>query len=380
MSKDIELCFTSASVLAEQIRTKKLSPVELFNIILARVQELDPSLHAFVTLDLTRANDAAHAAENAVMHGETLGPLHGIPLPIKDLEVTKDLRTTYGSKFYEHYVPKFDSIVVERLRAAGAIIFGKTNTSHFGHKDTCDNLIMPPTCNPWLLDRTSGGSSGGAGAAVAAGLCPIAQGGDGAGSIRIPAALCGVYGLKPSYGRVPYWPNKDFWNARTHLGPITRTVRDAALMLSVIAGPDIRDPLSIDRQPENYVSSCDGELKGLHIAWSPDFGYAKVDAEIRQVTGSAARRFAELGCYVEEVCPSWDDPSPWHEIIYQSSIAASFAERIEKMTPEQAGWIEPSLTEMIENGNRYTKDEFMKALRARANFYEQMRSFMENYD
>src|SRR5205085_7807242 len=161
-------------------------------------------------------------------------------------------------KFFEDFVPDFDGAVAGRLRSAGAIIFGKTNTPHFGHKDSCDNLLGPPTRNPWKLDRTPGGSSGGAAAAVAAGIGPIAHGSDGAGSIRIPACLCGAFGLKPSFGRVPYWPNNDVWALRSHNGPIARTVRDAALMLSAVAGPDPRDPYTIDQPAADYVAACDG--------------------------------------------------------------------------------------------------------------------------
>src|SRR5207244_7261054 len=172
-----------------------------------------------------------------------------------------------GSKFSERNVPEEDGVVAARMKGSGGVLLGKTNTPHFGHKDMCDNLIGPPCRNPWKLDRTSGGSSGGAAAAVAAGLGPVAHGSDGAGSIRLPAALCGVFGLKPSFGRVPYHPNADYWTARSHIGPITRTVRDAALLLNVMAGPDTRDPLSMTSQPEDYLAACDGDLRGLKVAW-----------------------------------------------------------------------------------------------------------------
>ena len=338
MGDPTELSFTPATVLAERIRRRTLSPVDLLDAVLARVEAVDPTVHAFVTLDVERARAAARAAEAALTRGERLGPLHGIPVSIKDLEPTAGLRTTYGSKFFEQNVPEVDGAVAGRLRAAGAIVFGKTNTPHFGHKDMCDNLVMEATRNPWKLDRTSGASSGGAGAAVASGLGPIAHGSDGAGSIRIPAALCGIFGLKPSFGLVPYWPNPDFWAARSHNGPMARTVRDAALMLDAIAGPDPRDPTTIGGPVEDHLAACDGGVRDRRVAWSADFGYAAVDPEVRRATEAAARRFEELGCQVEAVDPGWDDPGPWHAVLYQASISARNADR----AAERPDWIEPA--------------------------------------
>src|SRR5919202_2899892 len=239
------LDYLPATDLVEAIRSRRLSPVEVLEDVLQRAERFQPTLHPFMTIDAERAREAAREAEAAVMRGENLGPLHGLPVSIKDLEPTAGLRTTYGSKFFEDFVPDFDGAVAGRVRAAGGIVFAKTNTPHFGHKDMCDNLLGPPTRNPWNLERTPGGSSGGAAAAVAAGIGPLAHGSDGAGSIRIPAALCGVFGLKPSFGRVPYWPNPDFWAARSHNGPITRSVRDAALLLNVMAGWGGRAPPSL---------------------------------------------------------------------------------------------------------------------------------------
>ena len=195
-----------------------------------------------LAVDGERARDAARAAEAGVMQGKATGALYGLPVSIKDLEPVTGLRCTFGSKFFADNIADSDGLVTERAKTAGGIVIGKTNTSHYGHKDMCDNLLGPPCRNPWMLDRTSGASSGGAAAAVAAGLGPLAHGSDGAGSIRIPAALCGVFGHKPSFGRVPYWPNPDIWAARSHNGPITRTVADAALFLGALAGPTRATP------------------------------------------------------------------------------------------------------------------------------------------
>ncbi|HLZ27301.1 MAG TPA: amidase family protein [Chloroflexota bacterium] len=372
-----DLTFTPATELRDLIRSRQVSPVEVLESVLARAEAVQPRLYPFVTLDAETARTTARAAEAAVMRQAPLGALHGIPISIKDLDPTSGLRTTYGSKFSEDNIPTFDSVVVERVRAAGGIIFAKTNTPSYGHKDSCDNLIMPPTRNPWKADRTSGASSGGAAVAVAVGAGPLAHGSDGAGSIRIPAALCGVFGLKPSFGRVPYWPNADIWAARSHSGPITRTVRDAGLLLGVLAGPDARDPLSLDVTHQDYAAACQpGELNGLKVAWSADFGYAKVDPEVRAVAQASARRFEELGCSVEAVDPGWDDPAPWAEKLWHMNMAARFSDQLD----ERPEWIEPSLRTMIEAGRRLSGLEAGRAQVARTAFYNQAQRFMERFD
>lgn len=371
------LDYVPAIDLVEAIRTRRLSPVEVLDDVLRRAEQLQPSLHPFITLDAERALAAAREAEAAVMRGDELRALHGVPVSVKDLEPTAGLRTTYGSKFFEEFVPDFDGAVAGRLRSAGAIIFAKSNTPHFGYKDLCDNLLGPPTRNPWKLDRTPGGSSGGAAAAVAAGIGPLAHGSDGAGSIRIPAALCGVFGFKPSLGLVPYWPNPDFWAARSHNGPIARTVRDAALMLNVLAGADPRDPVSLDMPPRDWLAVCDGaDLAGVRVAWSADFGYAPVDSEVREITRAAAGRFQELGCTVEEVVPGWDNPSWWAALLWDFQLAARNQERLD----QRPDWFEPDLRQMIEHGRQATSAELGHAQLARTSFYEQARTFMDGYD
>ena len=372
------LDYAPATELVEAIRTRRVSPVELLDDVLARAERLQDSVHAFVTLDAERARAAAKDAEAAVIRGDQLGVLHGLPVSVKDLEPTAGLRTTYGSKFFEDFVPDFDGASAARLRSAGAIIFGKTNTPHFGHKDSCDNLIGPPTRNPWNLARTSGASSGGAAAAVASGIGALAHGTDGAGSVRIPAALCGIFGFKPSLGLLPYWPNPDFWAARSHTGPLARSVRDAALMLNAMVGPDSRDPISLDLPTRDWLSVVSqGNLKGKRVAWSADFGYAPVDPEVRQITAAAALRFTELGCEVEEVTnPGWDNPSEWAALLWDFTFAARNEERA-RQRPE---WIEPSMMAMIEHGLRSTSMELGRATLARSAFYEQARTFMDKYD
>lgn len=374
-----ELCFTPATELAAAMRTRKLSPVEVVEAVLARIETLNPRLNAFLAMDAERARAAARQAEAAVMRGAALGLLHGLPVSIKDLEPSAGLRCTYGSKFFEQSVADVDGMVTARVKAAGGIVIGKTNTPHYGYKDMCDNLLGPPCRNPWKLDRTSGGSSGGAAAAIASGLGPLAHGSDGAGSIRIPSALCGVFGLKPSFGRVPNWPNVDIWAARSHNGPMARTVADAALMLRAIAGPDPRDPTSIDSTPEDYVAAVArplAALRGLRIAWSVDFGYAAVDPEVRRLTTAAAEHFSAFGCAVEAVHPGWDEPRETAATLWYVSYAARLGERYD----ERPDWFEPSLAEMIEAGRRISGVQHGRASLARTAFYEQARRFFERYD
>ena len=373
-----DLCFTPATELSRLIRTRQLSPVELTNAVLGRIERLNPVLNAFLTVTADAARREARAAEGRARGDGAAGPLDGIPYSIKDLEPTAGVRTTYGSKFFEHNVPAEDGVVASRLRASGGILLGKTNTPHFGHRDMCDNLLGPPCRNPWKLDRTSGGSSGGAGSAIAAGLGPLAHGSDGAGSIRIPSALCGVVGFKPSFGRIPYHPNADYWSARSHNGPMARTVRDAALLLNVMAGPDPRDPLTIDVPPEDYLAACDGGITGLRVAWSPDLGYAAnvVHPEVKAIAERSARRFAELGCRLEEPKIRWPDPRAFHKIIWEVGVASRYGDR----AIERPDWVEPSLMQMVLNAGRLSAIDYGKALVARSTFYQAVREFFETYD
>src|SRR4030095_8696832 len=237
-----ELCWMAAAALAAAIRRKKLSPVEVTRAVLDRIERVNPRLNAYVTLTVDQALRDARAAERAVgKKGVRLGPLHGVPFSTKDLVITKGVRTTFGTRLFADNVPSEDAPMVERMRAAGAIQLGKTNTPMMGWIGATHNLLFGITRNPWNLDRTPGGSSGGASAAVAAGMGPLAIGTDGGGSIRIPASLAGIYGIKPTFGLIPVYPFSAAWGL-SHIGPMTRTVADAALMMNACAGPDARDP------------------------------------------------------------------------------------------------------------------------------------------
>jgi Asp-tRNA(Asn)/Glu-tRNA(Gln) amidotransferase A subunit family amidase len=315
-----ELTWLSAHELARRIRSKEISPVEVMEALLDRIAALNPSINAYCTL----------AAEVSILSGEPLGPLHGVPVSVKDLIFTRRLLTTAGSRLLADHVPEEDAVAVERLRGAGAIIVGKTNTPEFGFKGVTDNPLFGVTRNPWDLSRTPGGSSGGAGAAVAAGLGPLALGSDGGGSIRIPASFCGIYGLKPSFGRVPSGPGLPGWETLSHTGPLTRTVRDAALMLDVLAGPDDRDRHSLPAPAgPPFLAACDDGIAGFSVAWSADLGHGHVDPEIADLCADAAVRFEALGCHVEVVVPTWEDPEPIFRTLAAGEAYAAYRDRLE---------------------------------------------------
>jgi len=372
-----DLCWMPAAAMAAAIRKKTLSPVEVMRALLARIERVNPTLNAFVTLTAEQSLRDARAAERAVMkRGARLGPLHGIPFSTKDLVVTKGIRTTFGTRLYADNVPTEDAPVVARLRAAGAIQLGKTNTPMLGWIGATHNLLFGPTRNPWNLDRTPGGSSGGASAAVAAGLGPLAIGTDGGGSSRIPAACTGIFGLKPSFGRIPVYPFSAAWSL-SHVGPMTRTVTDAALMLAASAGPDERDPHSLPLQPVDYVGALRKGVKGLRIAWSADLGYEDaVDPEVRAVCEKAARRFREAGCRVEEIKPGWPSPLEAWEAIFCGGIAA----RLEPYLGDRRQDIDAGLAAIVDETRLWGPTRYVQAWFERLAWGEHPRRLFETYD
>jgi aspartyl-tRNA(Asn)/glutamyl-tRNA(Gln) amidotransferase subunit A len=271
-------------------------------------------------------------------------------------------------------VPDEDAPIVERLYAAGAVMLGKTNTPELGWKGDSGNRVFGPTFNPWNLKRTAGGSSGGAAAAVATGLGPLSQGSDGAGSIRIPASFCGIFGFKQSFGLVPQYPVSAVGDL-SHLGPMTRTVRDAALMLNVIAGADARDRLSWSSGID-YLDDLDAGLQGLRVGWSPDLGYAQVQPEVLQATNRAARAFESLGCNVEQVDPGLPDPADILDAMWAGAMAGYFADRLDKVRD----LIDFGLLATIERASSLTGADLANAQQRRNAYYAQLRQFMQNYD
>jgi aspartyl-tRNA(Asn)/glutamyl-tRNA(Gln) amidotransferase subunit A len=299
-----------------------------------------------------------------------------VPFSLKDVIYTRGLRTTGGSRLFGEAVPEEDAIVAGRLHAAGAVLLGKTNTSEFGHKAVTDNPLFGPTRNPWNLDLTPGGSSGGAAAAVASGLGPLALGTDGGGSVRIPAAFCGVYGYKPSWGRVPQHPTFPGWEHLGVTGPITRTVRDAALALDVIAGGDDRDRHSLPRESGSYLEACDDDVKGLHVAWTPDLGYATVDPAVQTVCENAAAEFEALGCHVEVVNPGWEDC----EETFRTIVAAQFYAAWSDELPAQEAQLDSSLVKFIRRGGAVTTREYVLAMERVRAYWHEAQTFLARFD
>src|SRR5260221_12265783 len=272
-----ELWQLSGLALGRAIANREVSAVEVLDAIVARVEAVNPQVNAVVTLVAENAREEARAVDARVAAGETGGPLCGVPASIKDLIETKGVRTTFGSVLRQDFVPEHDAVLVERVRAAGCPIFAKTNTPDHGGKFATDNMVFGATNNPWDLSRSPGGSSGGAAAQVAAGMGPLAGGNDGGRAIAVPASMGGVYGTKPQVGRVASWPRHNGWYTLNHEGPITRTVRDAAALLDIMAGPDDRDLLSLPDQPRSYRQACAGDVKGVRGAPGPPPRYLRVD-------------------------------------------------------------------------------------------------------
>jgi len=372
----MDLHWQPATTLARLIRQKKVSPVEVLGAILDRIDKLNPKLNAFVTLTIEQARREARAAERALTkRSATLGPLHGVPFSVKDLVITKGVRTTFGTPIYRDNVPTEDAPIVARLKAAGAVMLGKTNTPTMGWIGATHNPLFGITRNPWNLERTPGGSSGGASAAAAAGLGPLHVGTDGGGSIRIPASCAGIYGFKASYGRIPIHPVSGAWSL-SHVGPMTRTVADAALMLNVCAGPDERDQYSLPAERVDYVKALGGSLKGWRVAWTDDLGFADcVDPEVSAVCARAARAFRELGCRVEEVQPGWPSPKEaWYEI-FCGGIAARLAPYLDRR-----GEIDAGLVRIIETTLRNGPTKYVQAWFDRLAWWQHPRAFFEKYD
>ncbi|HUN53484.1 MAG TPA: amidase [Candidatus Sulfotelmatobacter sp.] len=371
-----ELAFTSATTLLHLYRAKQLSPVEATQAILDRIERLNPRLNAYCLVDAEQALQSARASEQRWQRGEPAGPLDGVPTSIKDIVLTKGWPTLRGSRTVDPKGPWTDDApATARLREAGAVLLGKTTTPEFGWKGVTDSPLTGITRNPWNLERTPGGSSGGASAQVAAGLGQLAVGTDGGGSIRIPAAFAGIFGLKPSFGRVPAWPLSPFGTV-AHLGPMARTVADAALMLNALAQPDARDWHALPYQATDWTAGLDGGIKGLKVAYSPTLGYAKVDAEVAALAAEAAAAFAGLGAEVEEVERIFDDPT---ETFWLHWLVGAY-NGLGALPAEQRALLEAGLRESVEAGERVTLKQFLAAGNARGRLGQSMRLFHDRYD
>lgn len=351
-----DLAYTPATRLAELFRTRQLSPVEYMQSLLERIEALEPRINAFAARDADRALEAAGRAEAKLMAGEGTGRLEGVPATVKDLTITRDMPTQQGSLICKDHQPAEDAPLVTRLKEAGAIILGKTTTSEFGWTGVSRSPLTGITHNPWRHGMNAGASSAGAGAAAAAGCGPLHQGSDGAGSIRMPAHFCGIFGLKPSFGRVPNYPVST-GDYTSHCGPMTRTVADAALMLEVMAGPHVLDFTTLEAGPAHYGARLRGGIRGRRIAFSPDLGHARVDPEVAERTAAAAMRFQELGATVEQVRTPWAAEGP--------ALARFFwAAHLTRLKPCLAEWrsrMDPGLVACIEAARDVTVAEYQLA-------------------
>ena len=325
---------------------------------------------------MSRRAKQARAAQAAVMRGDELPPLWGVPITVKDLHLTAGIRTTLGSKLFENFVPDWDQPIVERLKRAGAIILGKTNTSEFGLIPLAANALFGDSRNPWDVRRNTGGSSGGSAAAVACGMGPLATASDGGGSIRIPASFCGVFGLKPQMGRVPHVAYPRGWESLSHQGVLSRTVRDTALALDVLSGPHPQDRWSLPAAGRSFLAACTGECAGLRVGWSPRLGQLPVEPEVMTVCQRAAERFEQLGCQVTPLELDLPDLGPAQQTIVLCEAATG-------MQARRAEWeqtIFPPTRKMLPNADKLTYHDLIRAQWAREEYWERISPVFEQFD
>jgi amidase len=371
-----ELWRRSATGLAAAIRRREVSCLEVMQAHLARIEAVNPLLNAIVTLDAELGLRAAAAADAALGRDEAPGALHGLPMAIKDLEDTAGMRTTYGSPIYRDHVPTADTLMVARLRRAGAIVVGKTNTPEFGAGSQTFNPVFGATRNPYDRARTSGGSSGGAAAAVASGMLPFADGSDLGASIRNPASFCNLVGLRTAPGRVPAVPSASAWNPMGVLGPLARTVEDAALLLRAMAGPDPRAPLSLDDPPEAFVLGAAVDPRAMRIAWSRNLGDLPVEPAVTAVLDDHRAALEAMGCAVEDVEPDLAGADDAFEVLRGVGYAQAFGPLLES----EGGQLKETIRWNTRVGLALTGADVARALGLQSEMYERMRALLERYD
>ncbi|KKM26732.1 hypothetical protein LCGC14_1581810 [marine sediment metagenome] len=368
----------SACEMKQKIKNQELTSEEITEIIIERIEKFNPLVNAYCTPTFDLAREMARKADALVKRNEKMPHLNGIPTSIKDLAMVKGVRTTFGSKIFENYTPEEDSVCVKRLKDAGCVILGKTNTPEFGFKGVTDNLIFGTTKNPWDLEKTTGGSSGGAAAAETLGLSILAHGSDGAGSIRLPASFCGVYGFKPSYGRIPNYPqNFLFGEFLKHNGSITRYVKDAALMLDVMKGPHDGDKNSLPADNLSYLDMIDEKPKKLEIGYSLDLGYAKaIEPEVEKNILDSVQKFERFGWNVKPVKIKIRKPELPFYTLWTSMVAYDFKPKLNKWRDK----MDPDFVKLIDAGMGYSGLSIMKAIKARNKIFENFFQYFKNYD
>lgn len=371
-----EICFMTASDLVGRIRARELSALEVLEAHLAQINRVNPKVNAIVTLVPDQARAMARNVDAAIARGDDPGPLAGLPVAHKDLAVTKGVRTTFGSPIYKDFVPEVDAIIVERLKKAGAVSLGKTNTPEFGAGSQTFNKVFGATRNPYDLSKTCGGSSGGAAVALACGMVPIADGSDLGGSLRNPASFCNVVGLRPSSGRVPNWPGFSAWFSMTVVGPMARTTQDVALALSAIAGPDSRAPLSLQEPGQAFARPLQRSFKGARIAWSSDLGGLPLEPEVRRIVDAQRQVFVDLGCMVEDATPDLRDADEIFGVMRAWNMELSFGQMLKTRRDQ----MKDTVIWNIEEGAKLTGPQVGAAEAKRTQLFQRMHDFMGKYD
>lgn len=371
-----ELCFMTATALAEKIQSKEISAKEVMTAHLAQIERVNPAVNAIVTFLPEQAMEGASAADEMLARGKALGPLHGLPVAHKDLVETRGIRTTYGSPIFKDNVPDQDALIVERLKKAGAVTIGKTNTPEFGAGSQTFNEVFGETLNPYDLSRTCGGSSGGAAVALASGMIPIADGSDLGGSLRNPANFCNVVGFRTSPGRVPKWPVTVAWAPFSVQGPMARTVEDVALMLSALAGPDPRFPISIAEPGEIFSRPLERDFTNVKVAWSMDLGGLPVDTRIVETIEAQRSVFESFGCVLEEKFPDLSGADEafmvWRAWLFELMYGELLKTHRDQMK-DTVIW-------NTEAGVKLTGPQIGQAEIKRTALYHRMREFMTEYE
>lgn len=366
----------TATALLTAYRYGTLSPVEATDAVLDRIDARDSELNAFCLVDADRAREQARASEQRWHQGRPDGDLDGVPVSIKDIFLTRDWPTLRGSRTVDpNQTWATDGPPVARMREHNAVFVGKTTTPELAWKGVTDNTLTGITRNPWNTTRTPGGSSGGASAAVAAGMGPLSIGTDGGGSVRIPASFCGIYTIKPTYGRIPHWPSSPY-GTLAHAGPMTTTVSETALLMDVITRFDPRDWSSLEPPTTSHLDGLEDGVRGLRIAVSPGLGYAHVNPEIAAAVTRAAETFSELGAHVDTVDPGISDCVEEFHTLWFTGAAKS----TEHLTDAQRTLLDPGLAEIIDEGNRYSAQDYLEAMRVRMALGEHFGRFHQTYD
>jgi amidase len=370
-----DICFMTATEMARRLRSKDLSAVEVMSAHLKQIERVNPKVNAIVTLVADQAMEQARKTDAAAARGEWLGPLHGLPVAHKDLLDTKGIRTTYGSPIFKDHVPTQDALIVERIKKAGAITVGKTNTPEFGAGSQTFNPVFGATHNPYDLTKTCGGSSGGAAVSLACGMIPIADGSDMGGSLRNPAAFCNVVGLRPAAGRVPTWPSSDGWATLSVDGPMARNVADVALLLSAIAGPDNRSPISIEERGDIFARPLERDFKGVRIAWAKDLGGLPFDPRVKQVVNAQRKVFEALGCIIEEAEPDFTGADQ----VFKDFRAWSYSMSRGELQAHRE-LVKDTILQEMDAGAKLTGPQLGEAAIKRTQLYHRVRVFLEKYE